>query len=446
MAVDKTLDVVSPAAREPVVRRTWGPARIAVVAVVVLGALAVRLAFVQFQSGDFTAFFGPWYEYIQQHGHFAALKDNFANYNVPYLYLMAILSYTPLSALYAVKLISVVFDLVLVFFAYRIVELRRPGTWWPVLAGALVLFLPTVVMNSSLWGQADAIYSAFAIGGVYFALRRRPWLACLFFGLSFSFKLQVIFLFPVLLLLVLRRVVPWPALLLIPGVYLLLDIPALVVGANFHTLLTVYVTEAGTYNELTLNASNVYQFLGNVSDTTLYKTIGIMLTGILLVALIIPVVGKRVELTPTRIVLASAVSAVLVPYFLPAMHERYFYLADTLTVIAAFYLPKRLWALPVLEQFASAFSYAPFLLQTAGRGGGNGGGSGGFRGGASNFGGGNGNATGFAGGGRFGGGGGGVPSETIVGFPILSFAMLLALALVVWTAIQDFRRPAVTST
>ena len=406
--------MVSPAAREPVVRRTWGPARIAVAAAVVLGALAVRLAFFQFQSGDFTAFFGPWYQFIQQHGHFAALRYDFANYNVGYLYLLALLSYTPISALYAVKLISVVFDLVLAFFVYRLVAVRRPGTWWPVLAGALVLFLPTVVMNSSLWGQADAIYSAFAIGGVYFAVRRRPWLACLFFGFAFAFKLQVIFLFPVLLLLALRRVVPWRALLLVPGVYLLMDVPALLVGANFHSLLTVYVTEAGTYNQLTLNAANVYQFLGNVGDTQLFKMFGIMLTGMLLVSLLMPVIGLRLELTPTRIVLASAVSAVLVPFFLPAMHERYFYLADTLSVVAAFYLPKRLWALPVLVQFASAFSYAPFLLATGGRGRG-----GGF-------------------------GGNGLASQTIVAFPILSMAMLVALVLVVWTAIEEFRRPVLT--
>ncbi|HEX5405838.1 MAG TPA: hypothetical protein VFX16_26480 [Pseudonocardiaceae bacterium] len=123
------------------------------------------------------------------------------------------------------------FDPLLAFFTCRIVALRRPGTWRPMVAAAVALFLPTVVMNSSLWGQADAVYSAFGIGGAYFLPRRRPWLACRFFGIAFSVKLQVIFLFPVLLSLVLRRRVPWPGLLPIPGVYLLLDVPALLAGA-----------------------------------------------------------------------------------------------------------------------------------------------------------------------------------------------------------------------
>lgn len=492
---EKTQPPSDPAGPPPA-GKYWHHWRIVAMAAIVVGGLALRAAFFHYQSGDYVAYFGRWYQYIQQNGGFAALKDQFANYNEPYLYLLALLSYTPLPALVAVKSISVAFDLLLAFFTFRIVALRRPGTWWPVLAAAIVFYLPTVVLNSSMWGQADAIYSALGLGGVYFVLRRRPWLAWVFFALAFAVKLQVIFLFPLLFLLVLRRRLPWLGILLIPAVYLLLDVPALAVGANFQALLTVYVTETNTYNQLTLNAPNVYQFLGNVSDTTLFRDLGIVLTGVLALALIVPAVVRRIELTATRVVLAATVSAILVPYFLPAMHERYFYVADALTVIAAFHLPRRLWALPVLEQFASLFAYAPFLLGTTlrkafggGRGGfggrpggvvglggypGRGGGAGGFGGrGGGGFGGqpggypggtgslkgvnpsqllpnpgtgavGDGGGGGF--GGRGGGGGGGfgggaMSANTLVPFPILSAAMLAALLLVVWTAIQDFRRP-----
>jgi len=63
----------------------------------------------------------------------------------------------------------------------------------------------------------------------------------------------------------------------------------------------------------------------------------------------------------SRVVLLGTVLVILVPYFLPAMHERYFFLADVLSVVAAFYVPRRLWPVPLLVQFASAFSYVPFL-------------------------------------------------------------------------------------
>jgi Gpi18-like mannosyltransferase len=373
-------------------------ARVAVLTAVVVCAILVRLPFLPFRSGDYDAYFSQWYAVLQQQG-FGAFRTDFANYNVPYLYLLLMLTHLPVPALYGIKLLSTAFDLLLAFFAHRIVALHRPNTWWPTIAAAVVLFLPTVVMNSSLWGQADSVYSAFAIGGVYFVLRRRPWLACLLFGLAFAVKLQTIFLFPVLLLLVLRRWVPWRALLLIPGGYLLLDVPALLAGANPGTLFTIYATQTGTYDELTLNAPNVYQFLGDVGNAATVRALGIEMTGLLVVGLLAAAVLSRVELTPARIVAACAVSALLVPFFLPAMHERYFYLADVTTVLAACYLPRTLWPLPVLEQFASAFSYAPFLRLSSGSQG------------------------------------------TLVSFPILTLVMLAALGLAVWAAVTVWRRP-----
>ncbi|MDT8916256.1 hypothetical protein, partial [Amycolatopsis sp. PS_44_ISF1] len=269
---------------------------------------------------------------------------------------------------------------------------------------------------------------------------------------------QAVFFFPALLLFVLRKRVPWPALLLIPAVYLLLDVPALIAGANFGELLKVYLDQSDTYDQLTLNAPNVYQYLSSAGSSAVLRTGGIVVTGLILLALAIPVVVRRAELTPARIVLVSAISVTLVPYFLPAMHERYFYPADALSVIAAFYLPKRLWAFPVLEQFASGFAYAPYLLnsrQGGFPGGGRRGGPGGTGGRSGGFPGGSrpgppggeppGHPGGAPSGPRFrppGGGPGGMTTGTVlVDFWILSTAMLAGLLLAVWAAVQDFRRP-----
>jgi hypothetical protein len=41
--------------------------------VVGLVAIALRWSFVEFVSGDFTAFLSRWWAYIDQHGHLAAL-------------------------------------------------------------------------------------------------------------------------------------------------------------------------------------------------------------------------------------------------------------------------------------------------------------------------------------------------------------------------------------
>jgi Gpi18-like mannosyltransferase len=432
--------------------------KIGVVAVVVIAAAALRMAFLNYETGDARIFLS-WYQHIADNGGFAALKDiSFANYNVTYLYLLAALSYLPVTPLIGIKVLSAAFDFLLGYFVYRLVALRYPGKWWPVLAGALTLFLPTVVVNASMWGQADAMYAAFAVGGVYFLLRKRPWLACAFIGIAFALKLQTVFLFPLLLLLVLLRFLPWKSLLAIPLVYVALDIPALLIGTSPSQLISVYVAQTGTFDLLTLNAPNVYQYLGTSVTSSALRIAGILLTGFLVLALIVAVWWRRVEMSSTRIILAATVSVLLVPYFLPAMHERYFFLADALTVVAAFYLPRKLWALPVLEQFASFFAYLPFLLGSGGGGRGQRpGGAGGFRGGgtggtppAGGFPGGSGGRPGGGGGlgsGGFGGGGfgGGAVNPSLVDMRILATAMLGALVLAIWVTAQHFRRPVLES-
>jgi Gpi18-like mannosyltransferase len=333
---------------------------VVVAAVVVVVAVVVRVSLYDFESGDYRAFFAQWYTFIRSNGGFSALRYQFADYNVPYLYLLALLTYLPVPVLAGIKTISVLGDLLLASYVYRLVALRYPRGWPAFAAAAVVALLPTVVMNSSVWGQCDSIYAAFAVGGLYYAVRSRPWLACVFFGLALAFKLQVVFLLPILAVLVLRRKVPWRALLAIPAVVLAMDVPALLVGANPADLLSVYTNQVGEYQQLTLNAANVYQLFSFDSSV---RALGVFVTGVLVVGLIAYAVLGNVRLTVFHAVLLGTVFVVLVPYFLPAMHERYFYLADVLSVVVAFYRPRRLWPVPVLVQFASAFSYAPFLLQ-----------------------------------------------------------------------------------
>jgi Gpi18-like mannosyltransferase len=343
---------------------------LAVAGVIIAAAIAARIPMFDFKSGDYLWCLKKWYDYIAGHGGFLAVRDNFSthtfsNYNAPYLYLMAGLTYLPVPSLAGIKIVSVAFDLLLAFFAYRIVKLRYPGSWQAVLAATIVLFLPTVATNSALWGQADGIYTAFAVGGVYFLLRDRPWLACTFFGLALAFKLQAVFIFPALLALALARRLPWRTLLAVPAVYVLLDVPLLLAGASWEKLLTVYSQQTEAYKRLTLNAPSAYQWINPVKEQVdAVRSAGVLVAGAVVILLVAILAFRRVDLNSTRIVLLATTSVILVPFLLPAMHERYFYMVDVLSVIAAFYLPARLWYLPIAVQTASFFSYLQYLLKT----------------------------------------------------------------------------------
>jgi Gpi18-like mannosyltransferase len=344
------------------------PAALAAALAAVL-AVVIRVELYDFQSSDYRAFVAQWYDFIRANGGFAAMRHQFADYNVPYLYLIAGLTYLPVPVLAGVKTISVLGDLLLVFFVYKLVAVRHPRGWTAFGAAAVVALLPTVVTNGAMWGQCDSIYAAFGVGGLYFAVRSRPWLACVFFGVALAFKLQVVFLLPVLAVLVLRRRIPWAALLAVPATVVALDVPALLAGASPAGLLAVYLNQMGEYSQLTLNAANIYQLVDFGTHTDAVRNIAILVTGEAVAGLTLYAVTNRTPLTTARIVLLGTVFVVLLPFLLPAMHERYFYLADVLSVVVAFYLPRRLWPVPVLVQFASALSYVPFLAQGGGRDG-----------------------------------------------------------------------------
>jgi Gpi18-like mannosyltransferase len=338
----------------------------AVLAVLVIGLeIYVRYRIRGYETGDYHVYLKPWAEYIRSHG-FHAYGDDFSNYNVPYLYLLGLLAqlpdYLPISLLTAIKLGSVLFDGVLAFFAYRIVALRYANWRVPLLAAIVVFGLPTVMMNGALWGQCDSIYTAFGLAGLYYFLRDRPWLGCAAFGIAYAFKQQALFLFPLLFVLLLARKVPWRTCLAIPAALLALDIPAWLAGRPLGDLLNIYTAQQNAEGVMVLNAPSVWALVPAPEDTRMFIQAGIALTAVVFLVLAYVILSARARLTDERLVLLATTSATVAPFLLPGMHDRYFYVADVLTVLAAFYLPRRLWYLPLLIQIASSMAYTRFLF------------------------------------------------------------------------------------
>ena len=151
---------------------------------------------------------------------FAAVGADISNYNPPYLYLMAAATYLPLSEdrCHQADLDG------LRCAAGGVRGTDRPAALpaarsLPLVCFAVVLFAPTVVVNSSAWGQCDSIYAAFCLGSLYFLLRNKPWWACVFFGVALSFKLQAIFFLPVLIIVLVVNRQRLLALLAVPATF-----------------------------------------------------------------------------------------------------------------------------------------------------------------------------------------------------------------------------------
>ncbi len=312
----------------------------------VLAAVAVRLPWLSRESLDFVTNLTDWYDFLAANGRFAALRYDFAEYAPAYLTLLAgAVSFLPeLPKVLAVKAVSLPFDFLLAFFAYRCVRPRYPDAKEiPALAALAVLFTPTVLLNGALWGQADAIYTSFLVGGLSFLLAGRRRAAFALFGVAFGFKAQAVFLAPLLFWLFRKRSVTlrdfgWSAL-----AYFGTLLPSWLLGRPLGEMLSTYLRQGSVYRELTMDAANLWQWVPN--DLYPFWPLGALFTVGLIWGLAVLVEKSRAVLTPDRIVFLAAFSVLVVPFFLPKMIDRYFFPAEVLAVVLAFYRP-RLWFVP----------------------------------------------------------------------------------------------------
>jgi Gpi18-like mannosyltransferase len=338
-----------------------GVSRLALlVAVAVLG-LAVRKALFPFHSSDYLDFLRPWYDHLAARG-FAGLGDEFANYNVPYLYLLLASTALPLEPLTSIKLISVLFDVLLAVAGALIVWRLGRGIFRASLCGIVLFMLPTVLLNGAMWGQADSIFAAFVLLSVAAALRRRGLAAWVWFAVALAFKLQAVFLLPwiVVLAVVQRHRWWWPAAGL--GVFLLLDVPAMIAGRSPASLAAVYTGQAETYRFLTLRAATIYQW---VPDTLydLIRPAGLLFAMAVAALLCLVFLERwRAGLGEHELVVAGAASfALVVPLVLPQMHERYFFLGEVLVAVLA--MAGAHYILPAMVlQLTGILAYSEFLF------------------------------------------------------------------------------------
>jgi Gpi18-like mannosyltransferase len=327
-------------------------------------ALWLRLMMFNAESVDLTFYVYKWYDRIRELGGFPALRENLGNYTPPYLYLLTLATYLAewIPRLYAIKLISIAFDFICGYLVYKIVRLRYPRGLAPLAALLVVIFAPTVVLNSAYWGQVDAAYTAALLACLYFLLKKHNALAFSAFGLALAFKLQAIFLAPVLIVLCLKRQVAWKNLLLIPLIYFISIVPAWLLGRPLDDLLTIYLRITDSHKDLTLHAPNLYQWFPTDKAVRTPLTVLALILAVLAVLLLIVVTWRiRVLITGGSLIELALVSALLVPYFLPRMHERYFFVADVIAIVFAFYYP-RFFFVPIGIGLVSLFAYTPFLF------------------------------------------------------------------------------------
>ena len=332
-----------------------------IAAVLMLLAMGLRAAMLDYRTLDYINFLSRWVEFFRQQGNFRALRYSVGNYNIPYLYFLAFFSVLPFDDLYLIKLLSTLSD-VLLAWAVMLLCSRFTRSRPRLLSAFFVtLFLPTVYLNSAVWGQCDSLYVAPLLLGIWCALEGRPWLSVVLACVSFGFKLQAVFILPVYAAFLMTGRISWKHLLAFPATYLLLVLPAVCFGRPFWETITLYWDQTGSIGSgLNYNSPSVYSVFYNFRNEKAAATAGIVLAFFYMLNLLAVAFRNRKSLNEKAILTLCLLFAIGIPFFLPHMHERYFYGADILSLILAFSVP---WTFPtaILVQFASLLGYHAYL-------------------------------------------------------------------------------------
>ena len=314
-------------------------------------------------AGDYLTFLAPWTQFFRDNGGFAALRYSLGNYNPPYMYFLALFSYFDISELYLIKLLSVLFDVLLAWACMKLLGLYT-GSRAKLLGVFLaVLFLPTVVINGAYWAQCDSIYAFFGIYALYLGLRGRGCASMVSLAACLAFKLQAVFIIPVFFILLLAKKLRWRQLLVFPAAYIVFMLPALLAGRPFVETMTLYFAQAGTVGDaMNYNApslTSMFQWSGNTKS---WSTLLIAAAFALVLASYAVAAVKRRELDDTVFLGFALLLAMGIPYLLPHMHDRYFFISGVLALVLAF-RDRRFFPIPLLAELASLHCYYAYFVR-----------------------------------------------------------------------------------
>ena len=211
-------------------------------------------------------------------------------------------------------------------------------------------------------------------------------------AVAFAFKLQTIFVFPVVLLGLLHKKFNWRHAVAFFAAYIVTMIPALLAGRPFLDALSVYANQSmgQYYDRLTYGAPTLYMFFPMMDFSTgqTFKWMryipGLDALGtngylnpdlfpdlqhaalyacIILVLIVVIYWLMHWREIPMDLMLDLAVFfAIFLPFVMPKMHERYFFVADVLSVLYAVKYARRRY-MPLLVAGASLTSYCSYLMR-----------------------------------------------------------------------------------
>lgn len=333
------------------------------IAIMIALSLWIRFSFFPLKSGDWVYYLKPWMESLE--GGFSSIGNYIGNYNYPYVMFLAAISHLPGEALPYIKGLSIIVDYLGAFASasvvYQLLKKSDRRKFYAILTFVILIFMPTIFLNSAAWGQCDMIYTLFVILSLRDLIEKKYTRSFLLLGVAFAFKLQFIFILPVYFIYYFtKKDFSIFNFLLIPLADLVLCIPAMFFGASFFDIVSVYFRQAGTYSDyLVMNFPNLYQFLPNLPSY--FYWMGLLITVMIFGLLLYWCLKEKVTWNSEKIFTVSLWSILIATYFLPGMHDRYLFMAEVISVLWCILYRKNI-LVPICVSIIGLIPYIQYLF------------------------------------------------------------------------------------
>ena len=180
-------------------------------------------------------------------------------------------------------------------------------------------------------------------------------------AIAFGFKLQAVFVLPVFAVLWMQGKFKWHHFLIFPAAYVVLVLPAVLLGRPFWDTVTLYFSQTGSIGDgLNYNSSSIFAILRNVADSAKASKTAVIVAFVYMLTVLVVCYVNRKRLSDQAVLGAAVLLAVGIPFLLPHMHDRYFFCADILTLVLAF-VSRPCSPAAALCQFASLLGYHAYL-------------------------------------------------------------------------------------
>lgn len=287
------------------------------------------------------------------------ISDMYTDYPPGYLYVLGILSaikhffgltsYTKMHIM-VLKLPAIICDILTCGLIYKEAKEQLKDEEKALLAMSVYLFNPAVILNSSVWGQVDSVYTLCVLLMCIFLTKKKMFFAYAVYGIGLLIKPQMMIFTPVLLIGILDNVFLHDfsikkvlknlgqGLLVIAGMFVL------ILPFGVQSVMTQYMDTLGTYPLSSVNAYNFWCLLGlnleSLENTFFFLTIDTwtMITIVLTVAFSYLIYIKN-EKNTGKYPLISAFVIMTIYMFTGQMHERYLYPAMVLLLLYYLYKP-----------------------------------------------------------------------------------------------------------